>query len=314
MSRRSPDTQIAWLAERQHGIFTSAQALEAGCTPDMIKHRLRAGRWRRLHRGVYLLAGVVPGDFGVTLAAVAAAGPEASASHRSAAAAWGLEGIGFPSTPDVLVLGRSRPQVRGVRAHRTDRLPRRDITHLGSLRLTSRERTIIDLASAVDDEVLEYALDDALRRGFVDSRALLRRVARERRSGRPGLPVLHEILEERAGKPPPASHLETRFLRLIRTSGLPSPARQYVVRGPDGRFVARPDYAYPDGRLAIELDSYKHHGTKRPFERDRARWRALAAIGWMVLPVTDESMDEPDEVLGCVRAAVQLRVPPSVRG
>ena len=35
--------------------------------------------------------------------------------------------------------------------------------------------------------------------------------------------------------------------------------RQVVVEGDDGAIVARADIAYPDARLAIEVDGYRYH-------------------------------------------------------
>ena len=60
----------------------------------------------------------------------------------------------------------------------------------------------------------------------------------------------------------PESPLERRFLRLLRAAGLPEPEVQYPIR--DGeRLVARVDFAYPEIRLAMEVDGYRWHGGRR---------------------------------------------------
>jgi very-short-patch-repair endonuclease len=56
---------------------------------------------------------------------------------------------------------------------------------------------------------------------------------------------------------------------------------QYVVRGP-GLF-ARVDLADPLLRIAIEADSFAHHGTRGSLRKDCRRYTGLAANGWLLL-------------------------------
>ena len=46
------------------------------------------------------------------------------------------------------------------------------------------------------------------------------------------------------------------------------------------------DAAWPDRRLIAELDSYGIHTSRRNFEEDRARDRALTVAGWRVVRIT----------------------------
>jgi len=72
------------IAATQGGVISRYQALAAGLGPDSIRRRLRAGRWIRVHAGVYA---VVPGP--PTLIRVWGgllyAGAGAVASHQTAA-------------------------------------------------------------------------------------------------------------------------------------------------------------------------------------------------------------------------------------
>jgi very-short-patch-repair endonuclease len=77
---------------------------------------------------------------------------------------------------------------------------------------------------------------------------------------------------------------ETRLRLLIRRSGRPQPTAQYRIRV-QGRFVARPDLAWPEHRLALEYDG-AWHGEPSQFRRDRQRLNRLTAPGWRVLFVT----------------------------
>jgi len=52
MESELPPT-LRYLAQRQSGVISRAQALRAGLSSDMIKFRLRSGRWRLMHRGTY---------------------------------------------------------------------------------------------------------------------------------------------------------------------------------------------------------------------------------------------------------------------
>jgi hypothetical protein len=72
------------------------------------------------------------------------------------------------------------------------------------------------------------------------------------------------------------------------TRVLPGPPRvpqwvqQYPIRLGNGRSV-RLDAAYPQARVAIELDGAAFHGSREARERDLRRDTALAALGWVVL-------------------------------
>ena len=78
---QSPDVRIARLAERQHGIVTRAQARDRGLSDDAIDGRVGTGRWLRVHRGVFKVAGASMRFEGWVLAAVLAAGSGAAASQ-----------------------------------------------------------------------------------------------------------------------------------------------------------------------------------------------------------------------------------------
>lgn len=87
---------------------------------------------------------------------------------------------------------------------------------------------------------------------------------------------------------------------------LPSWVQQYPIRLGDGRRV-RLDAAYPEARVAVELDGAAFHGSRAARERDLRRDSALAALGWVVLRFSyARLMSDPE---GCRREieAVVLR-------
>jgi hypothetical protein len=114
------DLRIAEFAARQHSVFTLAQATGAGATPALVRHRLETGRWGRLHRNVFRLAGSVPTWDQRLFAAWLAAGPGAVVSHAAAAHLWQLPGMG-PAL-DVTIPASRRARLAGVRVHRAAQL------------------------------------------------------------------------------------------------------------------------------------------------------------------------------------------------
>ena len=86
------------------------------------------------------------------------------------------------------------------------------------------------------------------------------------------------------------SERERLLLRLLRRHGFPKPTPQLEIRDGDGRLVARPDFAYPDLKIAIEYESYRHHVGKAALVRDTARRNAVVALGWAPIAATAEDL------------------------
>lgn len=149
------DLRIAALAAKQHGLFTRRQAL-AAAGRGLIEQRLEAGRWRRVHRGVYRLTGAPQTREQAILAACLAAGPFALASHSIAAELWRLPG--FEGGPIEISVPRGRwPRLPNVVIHTSAHLTKRDGTVIGVIPVTSPARTLSDLAASVEEGRLEEA-------------------------------------------------------------------------------------------------------------------------------------------------------------
>lgn len=103
------------------------------------------------------------------------------------------------------------------------------------------------------------------------------------------------------GYDPGRSALESRVLDAIVRAGLPIPERQWRVERPGGR-VAFIDLAYPDRRVAIELDGWAEHGVRSAFDADRARGNDLVLAGWRVLRFTWAMSD--DDIVAAIAAAI----------
>lgn len=303
-----PDQRIAELAERQHCVFSYRQALAAGLTRDAVRYRLRSRRWKSVHRTVYRVNGAPLTFLGSTMGAVLAGGRAACASHETAAALWALDGCEQPATQHLSLGGGRDADIAGIKVHRPRNLPRADVTRLGVIPVTSPSRTLLDLAQHLPLDVLEIALDSAIRRELVDPSRLFGRVRRAAGPGRRGLPALIELLAERCEGSATESALETRFSRLLREAGLPIPVRQHEIRRRDGVLVARVDFAYPADLVAIELDGYAYHHGRRRFDQDRTRQNRIADAGWLVLRFTDRDVrSRPSEVIRILAGALARR-------
>lgn len=282
------DRRIATLAERQHGVFSRAQARQLGVADAWVDRRAATGALVRTGRGVYRVRGAPMTRPAAVMSAVLAAGPGACASHTTAAQLWALDGIdGAPL--EISVLDRRDLEIPGAVLHRPRTLTERDRAAVGAIPVTSPRRTLLDLAARVDAATLEIALDTALRLGLVRITPFARWLASLHPNGRRGYRTLRRLADERAGEPPSESPLETRLYRLLVSASLPAPARQHEI-ALGGGGVARVDFAYAAQRLAIEVDGWAHHAGRRRWEADRARDNALADLGWTVLRFTSSDV------------------------
>jgi very-short-patch-repair endonuclease len=228
-----------------------------------------------------------------------------AASHRAAASLWGL----CPSTDrvEVSVVRSSRPTPKNVVVHRSRDLVSGHCTVRQGVPVTNPLRTMVDLG-AVEQR---WTVEDALDRGLVAKRFtvaavewMLHEVARP---GRRGCGVLRTVLDERAlGASRPDGLLEPRMARLLRDHGFPPAAFQYAVR----EAHARVDFAYPELRLAIEVDGYEVHGSPRAMTADLERQRRLVAAGWTVVRFTwHDVVRRPAQVAADLRNVWTALVP-----
>ena len=293
------DRIIASIAGGQHAAVARRQLLEAGVSAHAVTHRVRTGRLVTVYAGVYRLAGSpVTWQQRIMAATLAAGGV---ASHRAAAYLHGLEGI----EPRLEVtVGRARaPKPRGLLVHRID-LTRADVEVRDGIPRTRPPATILGLAAVVAPAMLERALDDALVRGLVSCEQLQRRLDAGSHHGRNGVSALAALLRARAGVARRTqSEFERRLFALLRRTGLPLPTPQFEVVLPGDR-RAFLDYAWPDLRLALEADSYRHHAGRLAWSRDHTRNRLVVSLGWRIVPVTwTDLVDAPDELIATLRRA-----------
>jgi very-short-patch-repair endonuclease len=222
--------------------------------------------------------------------------PSAVFGGRSAAYLLGAEALVDAATPVEVVVPEAERfgPVAGLRIRRT-LLPEDDVRSVRRFSCTVPVRTALDIARSEDLSDAVVALDVLLGRGLIlpahlrEAAAALP-VARGSRRARRAV----ALADARAESPP-----ESRLRLLLRSAGL-APEPQYVVRDPDGRFIARVDLAFPDLRVAVEYDG-SWHGNPGQLARDRRRLNALVAAGWTVLHVTAADLHHPDRLVDALR-------------
>jgi very-short-patch-repair endonuclease len=173
----------------------------------------------------------------------------------------------------------------GLTVHESTRLDSRDIRLVDAIPVTTPERTILDLASQFPRaNYLEYVIQAARRKRLLTHESTQSMFERNARRGLKGVSALREVLERwDPSSRPTASEMETMLLQALRKHGLPEPVVQYEVFDAAGQFVARPDAAYPEFRIAIEYDSKQEHSDEFQLASDAHRRNQLQATGYVVL-------------------------------
>jgi very-short-patch-repair endonuclease len=234
------------------------------------------------------------------LAAALAAGPEARASFRAAAALYELEGFGR-SLVEITHFGARPCPMDGVVVHETTVFDVGHVRRVSGIPVTSVARTLCDLTAVVQQWVVERAVDEALRRKLVRLDEIVRVADQLEGRGRRRCTAMREILDHRRpGYDPGESHPERRIADLLVRAGLPAPTMQHEVEIDGRRF--RIDLCYPESRIAIEFDSWQYHSGRRSFDEDRARANQLVLLGFVVLQFTSRSSDQV--IVDTVRAAL----------
>jgi predicted transcriptional regulator of viral defense system len=160
-------------ASAQEGYFTTAQADEAGYSLPLLAKYLHNGRVLRVRRGIYRLVHFPPGEREDLAVVWLWSEREGVFSHETALSLHGLSDV-LPSRIHLTLpaaWGKRRFRVpEGVVLHYGD-LPEAERAWIGSVRVTSPRRTLIDARRAhVSPEIVEQATRQAIARGLIGKR------------------------------------------------------------------------------------------------------------------------------------------------
>jgi hypothetical protein len=302
-------TTLDRLAQAQGGIVTRRQLLAAGLSGSGIDRALGAGALIPVARGVYRSSGAPWTRRGAQHAALLAVGGEAVLSHWTAAE---IHRMSDPRPGPVHVLAahaRSTPAhcAHLLRLHRTRSLPAQERCVVNGLAVTSGPRTVLDLACVATTAHLAELIAAGVRVGACTLQGMGRVVdAHLNARGRARLRGALQLLADDGGRA--RSDVEIDALRVLMEAGLPRPVVAHRVVDEQGRFVAEVDLAYPDLRVAIEIDGFRWHSSPERKRRDEQRQNRLVLAGWIVLRFSaSEVRARPERLVSAVRRALRTR-------
>ncbi|MCU1586399.1 MAG: hypothetical protein JWM49_2955 [Microbacteriaceae bacterium] len=219
-------------------------------------------------------------------------------SHVTAAR---LHGIPIPlrlltnQLLDVSVAAPSRAvRARGVRGHK-HAVRREEVVRVEGLPVSSPIRVWLELAPLLTVEELISAGDYLLwwRRPLATADLLQASVHAS--IGRRGLARLTEalpLLSERSDSPP-----ESAIRYRIARAGLPMPVVNENLYDSEGRFLAKPDLAFPEYFMAIDYEGDHHRTDIVQWRKDLARVPRLEDAGWHSTRVSAEDLRDSREFL-----------------
>ena len=187
---------------------------------------------------------------------------------------------------------------------RTRSLPPEHRDVVDGLPVTSGPRTLLDLAATTStQQLIELAAASVrLRTCTLDDLATIVH-ARQRVRGRQRLEMAIEVLGDDGVIA--RSDVEVGALWSLVEGGLPRPHVAYRVVDITGAFVAEVDLAYPEFRLAIEIDGYRWHSSPESKRRDEERQNRLVLAGWTVLRFSaGDVRSRPHLLVNAVREAL----------
>jgi len=295
---RHPDRLIARCAAARDGVVSHAELLAVGISDQQIWRRVRSGRLRRVHRGVYAIGGAELSARGRWQAALLAAGPGGALSHRSGGAAVGLSVREGPNV-ELTVPPSGRRSQTGIVVHAAD-LEAGEIVERSGLAVLGAPRLLLNLAPIVSLPKLERLLAEAAHIGILQPDAL--QSLFERCRGYRGIRALRTAAEGFCDTSRTRSVPEANFQLLCGRYGIPAPC----VNVPVGNREV--DFLWPDERLIVEIDGFTAHGNRSRFESDRARAVELRLGGYEYLPFTPRHVaDRPGWVARSVLTALAQR-------
>jgi very-short-patch-repair endonuclease len=275
------DAQLGRLAQAQYGLVELGQIRDRGVTRKEVRARVDRASLRRVDAGVYATFGSPPTWEQKVLAACLAAGSSALASHRTAAAIWGL--IELPQPVDIVVPYAKCPTPAGATLHRSTDLREIDAARHNGIPVTNPIRTAGDLG-AVAPGLVTGAIEVGLYKNLFCLAGLWRLIDDLAKPGRRGLGVLRCALEERAlGNEPTKSPLESMLAAIAVEAGLRF-EYQHRVEVEGHRYVL--DFAFPPQLVAVEVDGLEAHATGRALNRDLERQNRLVLAGWCLMRYT----------------------------
>jgi hypothetical protein len=292
-------------------IFTREQARALGLSDRQLDRRLASGALVATRRGVFrrpeqptstaspkltkiftgppTAAQPLPVD--VRAALLATPGRQLVISHTTAARFWGLpQPLGGWGQPQFIATAGSNRRRSGLQI-RVAPLDHDDVVSTAGVEVTSVARTVADCLRSLPERDGLAVVDAALRRRLIVASAVLEVLGRQ--PGWPGVGVARQVLS--LADPRRESPLESWSAWAFALAGVPAPQWQVSIRGPDRRFLGRPDCWWAmaalageaDGRAKYALAAAERTGDAQAvldaLQAERRREQRLRAVGAEVI-------------------------------
>jgi hypothetical protein len=289
---------ISELAARQHGVISVAQLRDLGLDRYWVRRRVQSGFLHPMYRGVYSVGIRTASRKGRYMGAVFVCGRGAFLSHRCAADLWGLR----PNSTrlEVTTLAK-RAGPPGVRVYRSRTLTTQDVTIRDGIPVTSVARTLLDLSAVVPAPDLDRAIDRAERLELFDLTAIEDVLGRA--NGKKGASALRRAIAA-YGPSTQKSVLEKKLKKLLETApDIRPPSFNALIDGESGTHEV--DAYWEPRRVAVQVDGFDFHRTRRDRERDSASDADLELAGISVMRLTwDDVTVHAERTLRRVRLAL----------
>ncbi|WP_024332761.1 DUF559 domain-containing protein [Gordonia hirsuta] len=262
--------ELARMFASQDGLITTAQALDFDLSRSEIRGRQKRGEWLPVAQRIWRLATY---PYTERTLVRAAAWAHNGVLDRTTAAWW--HGL-IPDLPEPLTLSTAYavPKSRWTECpvdvlRRT--FPAEDLTEIDGVRVTGRELSILGTAGLIDDPA--HFLDRLLQQAEVTRDDLEKALTRNPRAqGLSRARRLVAVLDADT-----QSKAEELFRRLLKDQGLDGWVQQHPFHG------WSIDFAWPDLKVAVEIDGWAYHRDHKAFLRDSRKRNALALAGWITL-------------------------------
>ena len=245
-------TEVVATAADQGGVVSRAQAYAAGLTRGEVRAQIRAARWQRVwSRSICVHTGEVS-TLGRQWAAVFEGGDRAMLDGEAALVAAGLEHYEVTTVRVSVPRGVKPLRGAGLDIRRTRRWRAEDCAPSGVPRTRTPVAAVRAALWAVSDRQAALLLTMPVQQGLASAEQVGHALLSVRRDRRRAL--LHAVALDLLGGARSLGELD--FAGECRRRGLPTPSRQEVRRGRDGRYYL--DVWWDDFGVVVELDGIHH--------------------------------------------------------
>lgn len=271
--------QAEWM--RMHRGTVPTHFLESiGISAWQRRHLVRTGVLVRVFDGAYRFAGIEP-DEAARCVALCTSRPHLVIAGPTAARRWKIRRAPRDDLLHVIAPPRSQPCADpSVKAYRTSLIHADEIVHrTDGIRLTSPERTLVDLTRYLDDVPQASAIEYALAVPYCTIESLYRVAERLNTPGRCWVRRFLRVLDARQPGRPRESDWERRVVDALRARGVTDLECQ-VWESLPGHGAARFDLAIPAIRWVLEVDVHPEHRSMEGQSSDFRRDRRVKRVGW----------------------------------